>query len=242
MKKNSLDDIFAAKLREHARQPRPEAWQKLEQRLPYTAKHRGVAWYWYATAAAGIAAITILFSVIKQEPSKVVTLSSISNKVNVTSIQHIANNGLPTTQNKTVVKAGQVTKMSIYEKTKEQQLIIVTPLTEKESFVVNSSNEPNIVAPQAIEKEAFVAKNEIMVNNTTSLPQAVVVMNIHEDDQTFISEAPTTLLPTTENKKQFRLGKFLKQLKEGEASIKDIKLIAKASEKIEAWQEKVNIR
>jgi hypothetical protein len=245
--KNSenIDKIFSEGLQNYERQPRSEAWEKLQARLEKPQSKVLPLWWKFASAAS----VALLLGVggywynsqknTVNENFAVVNQSKNTSKENKLTLQNNA---------KTESVAVSTAKESKIEATKPNTKVL--KFNSQNEFLVSrfsKSNEilntKNIVSPTPLtEIKTAIETNTIVLVLEDTKPKTqeeTIVLNFIEAQQEAIAQTD----PNEENlKKQSRLSKIWQQLKRakngedvnwGEVGIKPQKVLARADAKIE---------
>jgi hypothetical protein len=245
--KNSenIDKIFSEGLQNYERQPRSEAWEKLQARLEKPQSKVLPLWWKFASAASvalllGVGgywynsqknSVNENFAEVKQSKniSKENTLplqnTSKTESVAVTTGKETKNEAKK--HNTKVLKFNFQNEISVSKVSKSNEILntknIVspTPLTE-----IKTAIEPNTIVLVLEDTKPKVQEETIVLNFVEAKPEVVAQLD-----------------PTEENlKKQSRLSKIWQQLKRakngedvnwGEVGIKPQKVLARADAKIE---------
>ncbi len=246
-KSQNIDKIFSEGLHNYERQPRSEAWEKLQARLEKPQSKVLPLWWKFASAAS----VALLLSVggywynsqKAMSTDVVATVNQIKNKVTRENLPK------PTMEESVAVEMNKATEPNEKKykekviRTTSQQNTITSAKVVKTDVVMNTKN---ILSPTPLQEiKKVVDTNTIVLVLEDTKPKVVkteeetIVLNFVEAKP----EAVAQIDPTEENlKKQSRLSKIWQQLKRakngedvnwGEVGIKPQKVLARADAKIE---------
>jgi hypothetical protein len=253
MKDNLFDKQFNDGLRNLERRPRPEAWLAIEQRLP-SYKARPVVWPWYA-AAASIAILTVGAYLYNQSgPATQNTLAK--NDAKIVPVRPIKKIALPSQSVAQFAEVDQSTKTVEADKTiknidnqhiKNIIPVNILPEIHQDVAVVLPEIRQESLPPVLIDPiiKDVVAQNTARTKEAST--EKVIVINVKEIQEEAVVQNMVSIEKEA-NKKQFKLGKFLKQLNNArkgdevnweEAGLNSNNILAKADERIEQSREKV---
>jgi hypothetical protein len=244
-----IDKIFSEGLNNYERQPRAEAWVKLEARLQKPQSKVLPIWWKYASAAS-IALLlgTGIYLLNNQKVSEInkgdvlvkTTVPTMKETQTVTPEAKISTIESSPTLSKTVVKRSISDKKYI-NKTLPPAEVPVFRNEATEDVAIQHGNNTPVVTPLPELKKKAEPNTIILVleNNRPKIEQETIVLNMVE----MPSVAANTIDPTEDNnKKQTRLSKIWQQLKRAkngedvnwnEVGIKPQKVLARADAKIE---------
>ncbi len=244
--KNSenIDKIFSEGLHAYERQPRPQAWEKLEARLQKPQSKVLPIWWKYASAASVALLLGVggyWFSSQKDVTPNVVAVTPKSEKINKQELPTVVENTIPqvvsveknipqkatvkTNKQVEVIENKQFTALPPQQFTQvdEAKQVAQTPIPEVKKLVP----EPNtIILVVENNKTPKVEEETIVLNMVDIKPEVVTQTNVNDGI----------------SKKETRLSKIWQQLKRAkngenvnwnEVGIKPQKMLARADAKIE---------
>ena len=252
----NIDKIFNESLKNYERQPRTEAWEKLQAKLEKRDDKVVPLWWKYASAAS----IALLLGVgrywfvnnLSNENLTLATTSEIKTQPIVKSKPEILNETKK--QENVIAKtvdsekkmsspvAGVPTRPHLRKHTQEVLIskmnIQFSPPVHKQTQDLENQNKP-IIALETIKTKTPVEENTIVLvleNTKPKKEEETIVLN-------FVDTKPETVTQNTEpEKKQSRVGKIWEQLKRAkngesvnwnEVGVKPQKVLARADAKIE---------
>ena len=246
--KNSekIDKIFSEGLHNFERQPRSEAWEKLQARLEKPQSKVLPLWWKFASAAS----VALLLGVggywYNSQKSTSTNMVATVNQIK----KNVIRENLPKTtmEESVAVEMNKATEQN--EKKQKERVIratsqstIASTKVAKTDEILNTKNilssNPLPEIKKVVETNTIVLVLEDTKPKVAKTEEETIVLNFVEAKQ----EAVAQIDPTEENlKKQSRLGKIWQQLKRakngedvnwGEVGIKPQKVLARADAKIE---------
>jgi hypothetical protein len=227
MKKHSIDNLFANKLKEAEVSPRPEAWEKLNGRIAQKNKKRILWWQqslWMA-AASVILVVGLIWFIKPTTKDNVIAQKTIIETP--TKTNPMVDNTAPKLTNRAVVieqnKTELAPKQTIVQEKTVVQPVLKMPEQPQENMVANQPETK-------IEQEAVAVQpiTEIATKTIEKEKERVVVMELSEITEKSNDKAPVinkieeqevnTLFgkPTRKNTRFARVVRQLKNIKEGE--------------------------
>lgn len=268
-----LDKLFADALAGAERKPSSAAWERVEARLATRQQQRRPLWGWYMAAAATVSALLIgayFYGNPNPETSAAATTTQKTQVAKPTiseplyaeklATKNIANSPVDTktgtnSKRNDTFNTEEASNASIEKKsvgvsdnilTDDKTLANLNSQTESNTLAVSEAQANLITTPisNAQPENGGNTPNTKLPTPNTQASSSVLVFNIKEADEV-LSQVNN---PKNEKKKPFRLGKFLKNLREfgngeevnwQESGVNPPQLLAKADEGIEQSREKL---
>jgi hypothetical protein len=244
--KNSenIDKIFSEGLHTYERQPRPQAWDKLEARLQKPKSKVLPIWWKYASAASVALLLGVggyWFSSQKEVTPDFVAVTPKPEKINNQQLSTIVENTIPqvVSVEKNIPQKSTVKTTKQVEVIENKQFAVLPP----QQFI--QVEEPKQIAQTPIPevKKLATEPNTIILvveNNTKpKVEEETIVLNMVEIKPEVVAQ---TNINDGISKKETRLSKIWQQLKRAkngenvnwnEVGIKPQKMLARADAKIE---------
>lgn len=242
--KNSenIDKIFSKGLHKYERQPRPEAWEKLEARLQKPKSKVLPIWWKYASAASVALLLGIGGYWFGNQKTDLLEQVAVNKKpiIDKKQVQVTEKEAIPTlttiekiTTKKIISKPIQ--KHEIIEPKQFAQLLPPQPVIKVEEI-------KQIAKTSTIESKKIEEQNTIVLvleNTKPKIEEETIVLNVVETKPEVVAQ---TDLDNGNSKKETRISKIWQQLKRAkngenvnwsEVGIKPQKMLARADAKIE---------
>lgn len=244
-----IDKIFSEGLHNFERQPRSEAWEKLQARLEKPQSKVLPLWWKFASAASvalllGVGGYWYNSQKINSERGFASTKMNNVNRKNISSISISESEKLTNSnhaQNKSHWRGEKKCFLRpeiVIDEERKFSEETIEYLSEKQE-IIQTVKAPSIESKNIKEQNTIVLVLEDTKPKVAKAEEETIVLNFVEAKQ----EAVAQIDPTEENlKKQSRLGKIWQQLKRakngedvnwGEVGIKPQKVLARADAKIE---------
>ena len=235
----NIDKIFNESLKNYERQPRTEAWEKLQAKLEKRDKKIVPLWWKYASAASVALLLGVggyWFTSQKEADTEAVAVSEIpvlKKEVEVKKEVEISENEVVKINNDNKVKnriGCNLQTQIVIDKPKE---IVVEPIEYSKEDIKIIAQTPKIENKPIVEENTIVL---VLENTKPKKEEETIVLN-------FVDTKVETLAQNIEpEKKQSRVGKIWEQLKRAkngenvnwnEVGVKPQKVLARADAKIE---------
>ena len=234
----NIDKIFNESLRNYERQPRTEAWEKLQEKLEREDKKIMPLWWKYASAASVALLLGVSgywFTSQKEVQTEVVAVSEIpilKKEIEIKKSVNLQKNELVKVNNDDKIKnriGRNLQPLIVIDKPRE---IIVEPIEYPKEDIKIITQTPKIENKSIVEENTIV----LVLENTKPKKEETIVLN-------FVDTKVETVAQNIEpEKKQSRVGKIWEQLKRAkngesvnwnEVGVKPQKVLARADAKIE---------
>jgi hypothetical protein len=245
--KNNIDKIFNESLQNYERQPRTEAWEKLQARLEKKDRKIVPLWWKYASAASVALLLGVggyWFSSQKEVQNDVATVSAktvLNKKIELIKPIEVAKSRVDVTTD-TIINSCEFTNDIIPDETQEVVSSVAgvptSPLVRKQTQDLENQDSPAIVLETEKSKKSVEENTIVLVleNTKPKVEEETIVLNFVETNSEVIAQN------TEPEKKQSRVGKIWEQLKRAkngenvnwnEVGVKPQKVLARADAKIE---------
>jgi hypothetical protein len=245
--KNNIDKIFKESLQNYERQPRPQAWEKLQERLEGKDRKIVPLWWKYVSAASvalllGVGGYLFLnenvdsteqVAVSKKPVIKKNTplVDSKDNNIELSSNDVSENSNLTSKNKIKFVKRGDLSPTIIIDE--EPKIVHEKIEYPSEKLEGTQTTKIPTIEPKKTEENTIVL---VLENTKPKVEEETIILN-------FVETKPEVVAQNTEpEKKQSRVGKIWEQLKRAkngenvnwnEVGVKPQKVLARADAKIE---------
>jgi hypothetical protein len=241
--KNSenIDKIFSEGLYKYERQPRPQAWEKLEARLQKPKSKVLPIWWKYASAASVALLLGIGgYWISNKKPSSIEEVAVNQKPVNIKKPTQIIEKEII---NQVVKVEGNLSKKTLYKSIEHHEMSEnkqFAPLPLQQIIRIEEIKQiakiPIIESKKAEEQNTIVL---VLENTKPKVEEETIVLNMVETKPEVVAQSD---LNDGAMKKETRLSKIWQQLKRAkngenvnwsEVGIKPQKMLARADAKIE---------